>query len=66
MCLEVPHGRRFLQNGMDGSNSQGSQWPYVVVVIEPSVRLNEEEGRRWAYTSLTRAQIMAAVYIGRI
>lgn len=46
--------------------AQGSQWPYVFVIIEPSVRFNEEEGRRWVYTSLTRAQEMAAVFIGRI
>jgi exodeoxyribonuclease-5 len=46
--------------------SQGSQWPYVFVVIEPSVRLDEEEGRRWTYTSLTRASVNAAVYIGRV
>jgi exodeoxyribonuclease-5 len=46
--------------------SQGSQWPFVLVIVEPSVRLNEEDGRRWMYTSLTRAQTMAAVYIGKI
>jgi hypothetical protein len=46
--------------------SQGSEWPYVLVVIEPSVRFDEEEGRRWVYTALTRASKMAAVYVGRI
>jgi hypothetical protein len=66
VCLVVPDGHRFLQNGMDGSNSQGSQWPYVFVVIEPSVRFDEEEGRRWAYTALTRASQLASVYIGRV
>ena len=46
--------------------SQGSQWPYVLVVIEPSIRLDEDEGRRWAYTSITRAMHGVALYIGRI
>lgn len=46
--------------------AQGSQWPYVVVVCEPSVKLNEEAGKRWIYTALTRAETMAAVYFGRV
>ena len=46
--------------------SQGSSWPYVLVVVEPSIRLNEDEGRRWGYTAITRAEKMAAVYLGRI
>lgn len=46
--------------------SQGSEWPGVLVVVEPSVRLNEEDGRRWAYTSITRATQVAGVFIGRI
>lgn len=46
--------------------SQGSEWPFVLVVVEPSVRLDTEEGRRWAYTAVTRAKTMAAVYFGRV
>lgn len=46
--------------------AQGSSWPYVLVLIEPSVRFEEEEGRRWAYTAITRSEEMAAVFIGRI
>jgi exodeoxyribonuclease-5 len=45
---------------------QGSQWPYVVVLLESSIRLNEEDGRRWAYTAVTRAQTMTAVHYGNI
>lgn len=66
MCVEVPDGARFLQNGFDGSNSQGSQWPYVLVVFEPHIRLNEDDGARWAYTAITRAQIACAVLFERI
>lgn len=46
--------------------AQGSEWPYGLVLLENSVRLREEEGRRWAYTALTRAKFDAAVYMGRI
>ncbi len=46
--------------------SQGSEWPFVLVILEPSIRLNEEEGRRWMYTSVTRAKTAVAIYAGRI
>jgi exodeoxyribonuclease V len=46
--------------------SQGSEWPWVLVVVEPSVRLDEEDGRRWTYTAITRSSKMTAVYLGRI
>lgn len=44
--------------------SQGSQWPYVLVLLEPSVRLDDVEGRRWAYTAITRAEKSAAIFFG--
>lgn len=46
--------------------SQGSQWPYVLVVMESSIRLNEEDGRRWMYTAITRAEKVAAIYMGGV
>jgi len=46
--------------------AQGSQWPGVLVVIEPSVRLDEEEGRRWSYTAITRAQQTAGVCLEKL
>lgn len=36
--------------------SQGSEWGEVIVALEPSVRIHTVEGRRWVYTSLTRAK----------
>jgi exodeoxyribonuclease-5 len=36
--------------------SQGSEWPKVLVVVEPSVRPETKDGRRWLYTATTRAQ----------
>jgi exodeoxyribonuclease V len=36
--------------------SQGSEWDSVLVVIEQSLKLNTPNGRRWAYTALTRAK----------
>lgn len=44
--------------------AQGSEWPFVLVILERTVRLNEEEGLRFAYTAITRAQSMAAIYWG--
>lgn len=49
-----------------GHKSQGSQWPYVLTILESSVRLNEEDGRRWAYTAITRAQKQTAIYYGNV
>lgn len=63
-CVEVPQGGKFLQNGFDAFNSQGSQWLNALVVLEPSIRLREEEGRRWTYTAITRAEKTVAVSIG--
>jgi ATP-dependent exoDNAse (exonuclease V) alpha subunit len=45
---------------------QGGQWPFVLVILEPSVRLNEEDGRRWLYTAVTRSSAMTAVYQGNV
>jgi len=36
--------------------SQGSEFPSVLVVIEPSIRLFTPQGRRWLYTALTRTR----------
>jgi exodeoxyribonuclease-5 len=42
--------------------SQGSEWDRVLVVIEPSIRLSQEEGLRWIYTATTRARKQAFLY----
>lgn len=52
--------------GWTAHKAQGSEWPYVLVVIEPSVRLNDEDGRRWAYTAITRSRLATAVFVGMI
>lgn len=44
--------------------SQGSEWPYALVILEKGVKLSNEDGRRWAYTAITRAKSMAAVFYG--
>jgi ATP-dependent exoDNAse (exonuclease V) alpha subunit len=41
--------------------SQGSEFGEVLVVMEPSVRLGTIEGRRWAYTAVTRGKRLASV-----
>lgn len=46
--------------------AQGSQWPGALVILEPSVRLREEEGRRWLYTAITRAEKECAYVMGNV
>lgn len=41
--------------------AQGSEAPEVLVVLESSIRLGSDEGRRWAYTALTRGQRVASI-----
>ena len=53
-CVEVPEGNRFIQNGFDGWNSQGSEWPWVIVVAHSthSYMLT----RQLLYTAITRGK----------
>ena len=62
----APHVHAQFGYTLTAHSSQGSEYPYVLVVIEPSVRADEEEGRRWIYTAATRSKVMTAVYVGRI
>ena len=51
---------------MTAHGGQGSQWNRVLVGIEPSIRLDEEEGRRWVYTAITRAAQRTQIsFLGR-
>lgn len=54
MCVEVPDGHRFLQNGFDGWNSQGAEYPAVVQVIHTTHFVMLQ--RNLLYTALTRAR----------
>jgi hypothetical protein len=65
MCVEVPDGSRFLQNGFDGWNSKGLEWKrcFVTNCYEGSIphqyarTPNEvEEERRLLYVAITRAR----------
>jgi len=62
----APHVSANFGYAYTAHKAQGSQWPFVLVVLEPSVRLDQEEGRRWAYTAITRAQQQAALHYGRV
>jgi exodeoxyribonuclease-5 len=55
VCVEVPAGHRFLQNGFCGWNSQGSQFDDVLLIIEGQGRMSDDEYRSWAYTAATRS-----------
>jgi exodeoxyribonuclease V alpha subunit len=54
MCLQVPDGHRFLQNGFAGWNSQGSEYPVVVVAMLQSHYVMCS--RKLLYTGLTRGK----------
>jgi ATP-dependent exoDNAse (exonuclease V) alpha subunit len=41
---------------MTAHRAQGSEFPHVLVVIENSIRLHSQEGRRWLYTAISRAR----------
>lgn len=62
MCVEVPEGGRFLQNGFDGCNSKGLEWDIVFGIgwndgILPH-QFNPDPGEelRLAYVCMTRAK----------
>jgi intein/homing endonuclease len=55
VCVEVPTGHQFLQDGFCGWNSQGSQFPTVLVYLDRPEKPEDEDYRRWAYTAITRA-----------
>lgn len=53
-CVTVPTVGRFLQNGFDGSNSQGSQWNDIFYACDPKhTRMLQ---RRLFYTAITRTE----------
>lgn len=54
MCLTVPGADRFLQNGFDGANSQGSEYPAVVIPMVLAHRIMLS--RNLLYTAVTRGK----------
>ena len=54
MCVEVPGHGRFLQNGCDGCNSQGSQFDVAIVVCHSMH--THMLSRQLLYTAVTRAK----------
>lgn len=55
VCVEVPNGNQFIQDGFCGWNCQGSQFDDLVVLAERPGPVDEESWRRWLYTAVTRA-----------
>jgi exodeoxyribonuclease V alpha subunit len=54
VCVEVPQGHRFLQNGCSGWNSQGNEFDYVLMPFVDSY--NVQLQRNLLYTAITRAK----------
>lgn len=54
MCIEVPDGHQFLQNGFAGWNSQGSEFDWIVMPIVHS--FSHQLQRQIFYTAITRAK----------
>jgi len=59
ICVRVPEGNRFLQNGFSAWNSQGSEFPCVVLVVHKAHAFMHH--RNLFYTGVTRARKMAIV-----
>lgn len=62
----APHCHANFGYAYTAHKSQGSQWPFVFVLVERSVRIEEEDGRRWVYTAITRASEACAVFSGNL
>lgn len=59
LCVEVPDGHRFIQNGFDAGNSQGQEIPYIILPMSDRFRIMLY--RNLVYTALTRAKNKAFV-----
>jgi hypothetical protein len=55
MCVTVPEGNMFIQNGICGGNCQGSQLNNVILYSPIPGFIDADTKRRWLYTSVTRA-----------
>jgi len=53
-CMDVPHGHQFFQNGFAGWNSQGSEFPIIIMPLDPSHWYMQY--RALIYTGITRAR----------
>ncbi len=56
MCVEVPDGHRFLQAGFPWGNSQGSQWPVVIIMADDSNGADRVTSFEWFRTAISRAE----------
>jgi hypothetical protein len=59
MCINVPDGHRFLQNGFSAWNSQGSEFSCIVIIIHKSHSFMHH--KNLFYTGVTRARKVAVV-----
>lgn len=63
MCVEVPDGHRFLQNGFSGWNCQGAEFAAVVIYV--GVEHEHMLTRSLFYTAVTRGKQLVVVVAPR-
>lgn len=56
MCVEVKNEHRFLQNGFPWGNSQGSDWPWVLVILDDYAGARRICDCSWLYTAASRGK----------
>jgi hypothetical protein len=64
VCVTVPNTGQFLQNGFVLGNSQGSEYPISVLVIDDSEKAKRVACRELLYTAISRAK-KRCLLIGR-
>jgi exodeoxyribonuclease-5 len=60
---DVPILQANLGYALTCHKSQGSEWEHVLVYVDRTISLGDEDGRRWLYTAVTRAKKHVAVFL---
>lgn len=62
ICVTVPNGARFIQDGFDGWNSKGREWDLVKLAGDfPTLDKSDDSALRLLYVACTRAKLLLNV-----